>query len=96
MNSDDSCNQSLQNIYSNQVAGKKSINTIGLVRNTVPPIFTKDPLTQKLEDNLSDTLQQLFPTDNKKIDLIPQSKEQEALDNIKKALEELKALNAST
>ena len=94
MNNDDICSQSLQNIYSKQVAGKKSINTMGLTGGTMPPVITKDPLTKKLEDNLSNTLQKLFPSEDKKIDLTPQTKEQEALDNIKKALEELKNLNA--
>jgi hypothetical protein len=95
----DSCNKSLQDIYSSRVAGRTPINTIGLTGGNPlkGPVFEKDPITQQLENKLNQTISKIVGG-NQQIKKAPNmaivSKEQEAMDNIKKALEELKNLNA--
>jgi len=95
----DSCNKSLQDIYSSRVAGKIPINTAGLTSSNPlkGPVFEKDPITQHLENRLNQTISKIVGN-NQPVKKAPNmniiSKEQEAMDNIKKALEELKNLNA--
>lgn len=95
----DSTNKSLQDIYSSRVAGRMSINTTGLTSGNPlkGPVFEKDPLTQQLENKLNQTISKIIG-DSQPSKTMPNmsivSKEQEAMNNIKKALEELKNLNA--
>ena len=76
-----------------------SINTMGLTSGNPlkGPVFEKDPLTQQLENKLNQTISKIIG-DSQPSKTMPNmsivSNEQEAMNNIKKALEELKNLNA--
>lgn len=96
----DGCNKSLQDIYSARVAGKSPIDTTGISSSNPlkGPVFERDPITQQLENKLNQTVSKILGNNIQPKKTLPNmnvvTKEQEAMDNIKKALEELKNLNA--
>ena len=89
---------SLQDIYTNFVKGKSSINTAGIGSNAgaLKTQFERDPITKELENKLNQTVNKIFKPENTqqvKPNLQPEI-EDDAQQNIIKALEELKKLNA--
>jgi hypothetical protein len=90
---------SLSDVYSQQVSGRKSINTIGLTSSKgLQTQFERDPLTKQLENKLSQTLSKIMAPavqniQKQNINILPEI-EDDAQSNILKAMEELKKLNA--
>jgi hypothetical protein len=83
--------QNIQKIYDTQVRGKRRVNTTGIIgtKSGMGPLgstITRDPLSEKLEQSLQQSLRKIINPE-----VQPSlSPEQEAMNNIKKALEELK------
>lgn len=96
----------LSSIYNSQVKGKPSINTAGIISTNFTPPITRDPYYDKLGEELTKTLNviardlnlhsQSHATINKPTSLVPQTDNDIAVanDNVQKAIEELKMLNA--
>jgi hypothetical protein len=88
----------LSEIYNSRVKGRASINTTGLAAKPgVGPVISRDPVTEKLENNLFNSFQKILndvnpPKQNKPAPDVAVSPENEAMDNIRKALEELKSI----
>ena len=88
----------LSEIYNSRVKGRASINTTGLAAKPgVGPVISRDPVTEKLENNLFNSFQNILndinsPKQNRPAPSAAVSPENEAMDNIRKALEELKSI----
>jgi hypothetical protein len=86
----------LSDLYASSVAGRGSINTTGLTSTKgLQTQFERDPTTKKLEKDLNKTLSNIFKKEEVKreTNLTP-AIEDDAQQNVLKAIEELKKLNA--
>lgn len=86
---------SLTDIYSKQVYGKKTINTSGLTSSRgLVTQFERDPITKQLENKLNETFKKILPSEPaKNLNILPEIND-DGQENVAKALEELKKLNA--
>jgi len=87
----------LSDLYTSNVAGRGSINTTGLTSTKgLQTQFERDPTTKKLESDLNKTLSNIFKKEEptKKETTVTPAIEDDAQQNVLKALEELKKLNA--